>query len=194
MNKLKQQPDTNTTEPEGKPKEAIVVKMVAAASGVDGVTGGCALWRTTGEPKGWHKLDSYLGSPYKTDEMILKVLCGAIEEIVRGVPVEDTTRLDITCVIFAQNIVGGFNKQREVWESNGFINRLGNKVKNPRLWRKLFKLADRYNVTIRKPKGFSKIVDGCKNRARMNAQNGIQSIQDREVMTQVSESLAKDQS
>ena len=195
MTKLTKYPEEQPTQAEATMQEAIEIKIMAAASSVDGATGASALWRSNSdEPKHWHNRDLYSGSPYETDVMILNVLVRAIEDSVREIEPKDIKHLKITAVVIADSIVNGFNKQREVWESNGFINRLGNKVKYSGRWKKLFKLAERYSVTIRKPNGFSSVVQGCCNRARMVALEGKQTEIDNCIMREVDEAAARDKS
>lgn len=175
------------------PQEELIVQIASAASSVDGVTGGAALYRMKNDTgKEWKHTKVYIPQGYKTDKAILQAMIQAIEAAVSKTPIELQGNLRFVCQTYTETIVKGFNKQRETWETGGFINRQGNKVKERVQWKKLFKLADTYNVIVKKPKGFSETLRAATNRARAVAQDGLEYTREAEIWEQVKASVEKD--
>ena len=175
-------------------KNILNVKIVAASSSINGVTGGAALYQYSNTTDTqWKCAKEFIPQAYKTDRALLMALIQAIEVTTLNPEAEAYNgALKIECFVYTDTILRGFNKQREVWEANGFINRQGNKVKEKALWQKLYKLSDQYDITIRKPSGYLPALKGCATKARNVALNGIQYEEDSAVMVRVAEAVARD--
>tara|TARA_R110002095_G_scaffold182787_2_gene159977 strand:+ start:6923 stop:7507 length:585 start_codon:yes stop_codon:yes gene_type:complete len=185
----------NTDSLEAVAPEVVQAKIVSAACCLDGVTGGAALYKVKGDTsKEWKNRELLIHAPYKAERAILEGMVGSIEAVLDEVGLDKARKLEITCVVYSDVIVRGFNNQKETWEANGFINRRGNKVKESRYWKQLFSLAEACKITVRKPTKYSTVLKGCTNRARMVAQAGLQYKRDAEVMAQVADAVAKDRS
>lgn len=164
----------------GTPKEPLKVIVYVAASGDRNFTGAATIFRILHdndgektEGKNWKRLDTFIELGYKHDGMMLEVLVDTIKKVAQNTPEEDRSRLEFDCKTIAKNIVRGFNKQREAWQASGYINRLGNHIDNEDLWEELFALSDTYKVTIGEPKGHSKVIRACVNRAKKAIDEGV---------------------
>jgi len=173
---------STTTDTKGNPKEPLKVIVFFAASGDSGCTGAASIFRILQDEnegddkdktKNWKRLDTYIEMGYKHDGMMLDVLIDTIKKVSQNTPKEDRSRLEFDCKTIAKNIVRGFNKQREVWQASGYISSQGNKIQNEDLWEELFTLSDTYKVTIGEPKGYSKVIQACVNRARKAIDEGM---------------------
>lgn len=126
------------------------------------------MYRIKGDThKEWDSHEMRISAPYAQNVAVLRGFITAIETIARETEqIDPSATLEITCVTYVASIVTGFNKNRETWEANGFITSRGNRVQHKATWKELFLLADRYNITVKKPQAGSNLMKACSNKAK----------------------------
>tara|TARA_A200000113_G_scaffold220983_1_gene232048 strand:+ start:265 stop:813 length:549 start_codon:yes stop_codon:yes gene_type:complete len=130
------------------------------------MTGVAYAWKLKGD-KGstWEHHRYAIKASYKAVQVVLDAFIDTIEEArERYGHLEKPLRF--TLVTKQGDVLRGFNKMREEWESNGYVNRRGNKVEHQRLWKKLFKLSDQISVEVRPPIKDTNLIKACNSAAR----------------------------
>ena len=175
-------------------KETLTAILVAAASNSESGTGAAYMW-TLKDIKAhkWEKHSYHTGEAYATDKCLVGAFSMGIDAAAQYAAREYPDRLlRIECVTYADSIVNSFNKQRPIWESNGYINRLGRPVKNQRAWKALFKKADTHRAIVRKPLKVCQVLTSCLYLARNASVTAAEQKIENETAAQVRRALEKD--